>query len=401
MKALKASRLIDGTGGDVLTDAVVLVDSDKIAAVGRSGQVTIPADAEIIDLGKRTLLPGLIDAHVHFGPEEAGHLYGRMFEPRQRKLIRATVDVRNALAAGFTTMRDVGGRDTIYLRDAIAAGDIPGPRILASGLTITCTGGHEDPRYLPPEWVRQINHLARVASGPDDCREAVREQYRLGADLIKIMATGLGMLAQFTFEETEALIDEAHKLGMKVAAHAHGGPGLKDALKAGVDTIEHGSFLDDDDLAFMREHNVFLCPTLSIKEKLAQEGPKYGVSEYMVRAGQERRAERLRTFLRAYRLGVKIVMGTDFGLRPFTRHGGNALELELMVKAGCTPMDAIIATTKHGAEALGLGNELGTVQAGKLADLISVSGKPLDRIEDLYQVDFVMKAGAIFRQPGG
>ena len=208
------------------------------------------------------------------------------------------------------------------------------------------------------------------------------------------------MLAQFTFEETEALIDEAHKLGMKVAAHANGGPGLKDALKAGVDTIEHGTHLDEEDLAYMYEHSVFLCPTLSITQKLIQEGPQYGVAEYMIKAARDRKGKRIKSFMRAYRSGVKIVMGTDFGLRPFTRHGGNALELELMVKAGCTPMDAIIAATKHGAEALGLGDQLGTVQAGKLADLIAVPGNPLDRIEDMYEVDFVMKAGAIFRQPG-
>ena len=399
MKALKANRLIDGTGNGVLTNAVVIVDGEKIAVVGSSKQVTIPANAEIIDLGGRTLLPGLIDTHVHFAPEEAGHLFGRMFEPSQRKLIRATVDARNGLMAGFTTMRDVGGRDAIYLRDAINAGDIPGPRILASGLTITCTGGHEDPRYLPIEWVRQINHLARVAKGPYDCREAVREQYRLGADLIKIMSTGLGMLAQFTYGETEALVDEAHKLGMKVAAHASGGPGLKDALKAGVDTIEHGTLLDEEDLVFMCEHNVFLCPTLSITQKLIQEGPQYGVAEYMVKAARGREEQRLSSFMKAYRYGVKITVSTDFGLRPFTRHGGNALELQLMVQAGCTPMDAIVAGTRHGAEALGLGDQLGTVEAGKLADLIAVSGNPLDRIEDMYQVDFVMKGGAVFRQP--
>ncbi|HBY96058.1 MAG: amidohydrolase family protein [Ardenticatenaceae bacterium] len=399
MKALKANRLINGNGNGVLEDAVVLVDGEKIVAVESANKLRIPPDAEVIDLGDRTLLPGLIDAHVHFSPEEAGHLYGRMFEPSQRKLIRATVDARNALAAGFTTMRDVGGRDAIYLRDAIAAGDIPGPRILASGLLITSTGGHEDPRYLTPDWVRQISHLSRVASGPDDCREAVREQYRLGADLIKIMSTGLGMLAQFTYKETEALIDEAHKLGMRVASHANGGPGLKDALKAGVDTIEHGTHLDEEDLAFMRAHNIFLCPTLAITEKLIGEGPKYGVAQYMVNAARDREDSRIQSFMKAYRSGVKITTGSDFGLRPFTRHGDNVLELVLMVKAGCAPMDAIVAATKNGAEALGLGDRLGQVQAGKVADLIATRGDPTDRIEDLYQVDFVMKTGAVFRQP--
>lgn len=406
MQALKARWLIDGTGNAPIPDAVVLVENSTIRQVGRASEVPIPPDASVVDLQDRTVLPGLIDCHVHFGPETAGHVYGRLFEPAQRKLIRAVVDARNMLEAGYTAARDVAGRDAVYLKQAIEAGDILGPRLMCAGLAITSTGGHEDHPYFPAKWMAEQNVLARIADGPDDCRKAVREQMRLGADLVKILVhlnapshTGshVRLIDEFTEDELVAIVDEAHKLGMKVAAHAHGGPGAKMALHAGVDTIEHGTFLDDEDFAYMVDHGVYLCPTLSITATIAAVGDAHGVNPVLVQASKERLRTRMETMIRAYRAGVKLAAGSDFGLRPFTRHGRNAVELVLMWEAGCAPMDVIVAATKHAAEAIGMGNFIGTLEPGKWADLIATETNPLEDVRALEAVRFVMKGGVIVK----
>lgn len=408
MQAVKARWLIDGTGKVPIPDAVVLVEDGTIRQVGRASEVPTSPDVSVIDLQDSTVLPGLIDCHVHFGPETAGHVYGRLFEPAQRKLIRAVVDARNMLEAGYTAARDVAGRDAVYLKQAIEAGDIPGPRLMCAGLAITSTGGHEDHSYFPAKWMAVQNVLARVADGPDDCRKAVREQMRLGADLIKILVhlnapshsgSHVRLIDEFTQDEIAAIVGEGHKLGMKVAAHAHGGPGAKMALQAGVDTIEHGTFLDDEDFAYMADHGVYLCPTLSITATIAALGDEYGVNPVLVQASKERLRTRMEMIIRAYRAGVKIAAGSDFGLRPFTRHGRNAVELVLMSEAGCPHMDVIVAATKHAADAIGLGNSIGTLEAGKRADLIATDADPLEDIRALEAVRFVMKDGVIVKAP--
>lgn len=394
MTAIHAERLLDGRGGKPIEPGVVLVDGEKIVALGPPQQVSIPSDATVLQFPGCTVLPGLIDGHVHFAPEDAGHVYARLFEPAQLKLIKAVVDARRMLEAGYTGARDVGGRDAIFLKRAIDIGEIPGPRMKCTGLTITCTGGHEDPPYLRPEWVRELSSIARVADGPDDCRKAVREQMRLGADFIKVLASGLSLNRdQFTFEELEAIIDEAHKLGMPVAGHLNGGTSLKNCLKLRIDTVEHGTDLDDEDVEMMVGQGTFLCPTFAITEKLIVEGPKHSVSEQHVKSAIARRSIRIASFQKAYRAGVKIFAGSDYGLRSFTRHGTNAWELELMVQAGCKTSDAIVAATKNAAEAMGNGAITGTLEKGKLADIIVVPGNPLEDISRLRDVVFVMKGG--------
>ncbi|MGQ0572436.1 MAG: metal-dependent hydrolase family protein, partial [Armatimonadota bacterium] len=342
-----------------------------IVAAGSARECPIPSDATVLDFPEDTILPGLIDGHVHFAPDNAGHVHARYFEPQQIKLIKAVVDAGRMLDAGFTGARDVGGRNAIFLKRAIDAGEIPGPRMKCSGLAITCTGGHEDPAFLRPEWVQEIANIARVADGADDCRKAVREQMRMGADFIKVLASGLDLNRdQFTYEELHAIIDESHKLGMRVAGHLNGGASLKKCLKLGIDTVEHGTELDDEDCDLMVRQGTYLCPTMAITEKLIREGPAHGVGEAYVKAATARRSIRIASFLKAYHAGVKIFAGSDYGLRSFTRHGTNAWELELMVEAGCRPLDAIVAATKHAAEAMGIGRTTGTLEKGKLADVI-------------------------------
>ncbi len=396
MIAIRAGRLIDGRGGLPVEHGIVLVDGNRIVAAGTRREVGIPEDAQVFDFPEDTVLPGLIDGHVHFAPDDAGHVYARQFEPAQVKLIKAVVDARRMLEAGFTSARDVGGRNAIFLKRAIEMGEVPGPRMKCAGLTITCTGGHEDPSFLRPEWVREVSNIARVADGPDDCRKAVREQMRIGADFIKVLASGLELNRdQFTYEELHAIIDESHKLGMRVAGHLNGGTSLKNCLKLRIDTVEHGTELDDEDCQQMVNQGTYLCPTMAITEKLIREGPAHGVSEMFIRAATARRSTRLASFLRAYRAGVKIFAGTDYGLRSFTRHGTNAWELELMVEAGCKPADAVVAATKHAAEAMGIGTITGTLEKGKLADLIVAPGDPLQDIRRLHGVRFVMKDGQV------
>lgn len=394
MIAISAERILDGRGSKPLEPGVVLVEGEKIVAVGPPQEVTIPSDATVLRFPESTVLPGLIDGHVHFAPEDAGHVYARLFEPAQLKVIKAVVDARRMLEVGYTGARDVGGRDAIFLKRAIDSGEIPGPRMKCAGLTITCTGGHEDSSYLRPEWVRELSVLARVADGPDDCRKAVREQMRLGADFIKVLASGLSLNRdQFTYEELEAIINEAHKLGMPVAGHLNGGASLKNCLKLRIDTVEHGTDLDDEDIALMVNQGTYLCPTFAITEKLIIEGPKHGVSDQYIKSASVRRSIRTASFQKAYRAGVKIFAGSDYGLRSFTRHGTNAWELELMVQAGCTSSDAIVAATKHAAEAMGNGSTTGTLEKAKLADIIAVAGNPLEDIRRLRDIVLVMKGG--------
>ena len=400
--ALKAGILIDGKGGEPLRNAVVLVEDGRITEVGTG--LAIPVGANVLDLSRSTLLPGFIDAHVHLTGRFVGE--GQDWENAlvrdlpQKDAIRGVCNARLTLEAGFTTVRNVGAREfsDIALRDAIREGIVPGPRILAAGHALGITGGHCDANgYIPG--VMERSPAEGIADGPDEIVKAVRTQVKRGADVIKFCATG-GVLSegdevgaqQYSDSEMKAIVDEAHLTGRRVAAHAHGNAGIKAALRAGVNSIEHGSMLDAEAIALFKEHGAFLVPTLMAQESV-EENARTGVL-------REKRAEKALfivpkardSFRRAVEAGVKVALGTDSGVFP---HGRNAHEFVLMVANGMKPMDAILAGTRNAADLLGVDSEVGTVEKGKTADLVAVPGNPLTEIGLLETPSFVMHDGKV------
>jgi imidazolonepropionase-like amidohydrolase len=365
------ARLLDGTGAPPRAGVDVLIEGSRIAAVGTNAAPR--AGAEVIDIDGRTLMPGLIDCHVHLifrgDPDEVAKV------PTTATPVWAWNAAENAartIAAGVTTVRDLGTIDVVslLLRDAVAAGRMPGPRIRAAGAALCMTGGHG--------W-----WIGRQADGADEMRKAVREQLRAGADCIKLIATGGVMTPgvdprspQLTEEELRAGVDEAHKAFRRVAAHAQATAGIKNALRAGVDSIEHGIYLDDEALEEMRARGTFLVPTLVAPENISAFGVAAGVPAYMVEKSDQARDAHRESFRRALRAGVRIAMGTDAGT-PFNRHGANAQELGLMVDCGMSPLDALVAATSNAADLLDLLDETGTVEPGKSADLLILDGDPL------------------------
>ena len=405
---LKAARLIDGTGAGVVNNAVVVVNDNNIVAVGTAASVTVPADAKVIDLGNVTLLPGFIDAHTHLIGRVLGDPEGEMSGVRDFESFGAILSVQNAratLMAGFTSVRNVGasGRfDDMALRKAINEGWTPGPRMETAGHSLGIRGGHCDTNGFRPGLLdRGIED--GIADGPDQIRAAVRYQIKYGADVIKTCATG-GVLSegdavgatQYSFEELKALVEEANKLERKVAAHAHGTEGIKLAVRAGVASIEHGSFLDEEGADLMKARGTFLVPTLSAAEgveRAAKSGVLKGLraEKALAAAASIRRAIKM-----AVAKKVQIALGTDAGVVP---HGTNAHEFVLMVEwGGMSNMDSIVAGTLNGAKLLGWDKHLGSLQAGKWADIVAVSGDPLTDIHAMQNVVFVMKNGVVYRE---
>jgi len=406
--ALKAARLIDGTGAAPITSAVVIVTDNRITAVGSASSVRIPAGAKVIDLGDVTLLPGFIDAHTHLIGRVLGDPDNDMSLVRDYDSFGAILGVlhaRDTLLAGFTSVRNVGaaGRfDDMALRKAINEGWVIGPRIETAGHAIGITGGHCDENGFKPG-VAEQTPLDGVADGPEQIRQAVRQQIKYGADVIKTCATG-GVLSegdavgatQYSFEELKALVDEANKLERKVAAHAHGTEGIKLAVRAGVSSIEHGSFLDEEGARLMKERGTFLVPTLSAAETV-ERAAKTGILKGL-------RAEKALAAAAAVRHSIKlavankllIALGTDAGVVP---HGTNAHEFFLMVDwGGMTNMEAIQAGTLNGAKLLGWDKNLGSLAVGKWADIVAVNGDPLKDIRATEKVVFVMKNGVVYRK---
>jgi imidazolonepropionase-like amidohydrolase len=404
---LKAARLIDGTGAAPINNAVVIVTDNTITAVGAASAVRVPANAKMIDLGDVTLMPGFIDAHTHLIGRVLGDPAGENALVRDFESFAAILSVQHAratLMAGFTSVRNVGafGRfDDMALRKAIDEGWTPGPRMMTAGHSLGIRGGHCDENGFRPG-LFDPGIEEGVADGPEQIRAAVRYQIKYGADVIKTCATG-GVLSegdavgatQYTFEELKAMVDEAHKLERKVAAHAHGTEGIKIAVRAGVSSIEHGSFLDEEGARLMRERGTFLVPTLSAAEGV-ERAAKTGVLKGL-------RAEKALAAAAAVRNAIKlavtnkvpIALGTDAGVVP---HGANAHEFALMVQwGGMSNMDAIVAGTMSGARLLGWDKHLGSLTTGKWADVVAVSGDPLKDIENLQNVVFVMKNGVIYR----
>ncbi|HZW34474.1 MAG TPA: amidohydrolase family protein [Isosphaeraceae bacterium] len=398
--ALKAARLFDGKSDGVERNGVVLVRGPKILAAGTD--LAIPPGAEVIDLGDATLSPGFLDAHTHLTGESTDDWKQHFVDEFRRELaeraIESTVHARKVLEAGFTTVRDVGSEDLldVGLRNAIARGLVPGPRMLVAVHALGARGGHADRTGLRHDLlVRELGPAQGIAHGADGFREAVRFQVNYGADVIKFCASG-GVLSladevdtpQLTAEEMTALVDEAHRLRKKVAAHCHGDRAARDAILAGVDSIEHGSFLGEETLRLMRARGTFLVPTLLAGEWLGGKLEKYP-PEIAAKA-RAALAARSAMFRNAVRLGVRIGFGTDSAVSP---HGINAREFALMTGLGMSPIAALRSATSCDAELLGIAAKVGTLEPGKLADIIAVPGDPTADITATERVFFVMKEG--------
>jgi imidazolonepropionase-like amidohydrolase len=399
---LKAARLFDSVSGKLMEPGVVVVAGSKIQTVG--GDAVAPAGAEVIDLGDATLLPGYIDAHVHLSFVASDDWYKDFFDwnmrfPAEQALYGANY-AKATLEAGVTTVRDVGSWNyvAVGLRNAIRAGMISGPRMLVSNYPIGATGGHADDDPFPPQRVAPSGPIQGVCNGPDQCRAAVRFQVKFGADLIKFMPSG-GVLSlsdpvdnpQLTQDEMNAIVSESHTWNRKVAAHCHGDRAAKMAIAAGVDSIEHGTFLLDDTLLEMKKKHVYLVPTIFAGVWVGEKADKYPPAiAAKVRAAS---AQHRLMFQRAVKIGVPIAMGTDAGVEP---HGRNAREFSLMTEGGMTPAQALIAGTASAADLLGIADQTGTLQAGKSADIVAVPGNPLSDIHSTEHPLLVMKEGVIY-----
>jgi imidazolonepropionase-like amidohydrolase len=403
---LKAAQIIDGTGAAPIKDGAIVITEGRISAIGPLAAVSYPAGTKVIDLGNATLMPGFIDSHTHI----IGRVLG---DPGQRDSamrdydsfgsILGVVNAQKTLMAGFTTIRNVGAGDfnDLALRKAINEGWVPGPRILTAAHSLGITGGHCDENGYKPG-IADGDFKSGIADGPDAVRAAVRYQVKYGADVIKTCATG-GVLSegdavgtpQYTYEELKAMVDEAHKLERKVAAHAHGTEGIKIAVRAGVASIEHGSFLDEEGAKMMAAKGTYLVPTLmagEAVERFAKNGvlDKFRGEKALAAAAAMRNAIKI-----AYANKVKIALGTDSGVIP---HGTNGHEFTLMVEwGGLRPLDAITAGTLNAAALLGLEKEIGSLAPGKLADIVAVSGDPLANIKLMENVSFVMKRGHVYK----
>ncbi len=407
---IHAGKLLDRPGQPPRDKATVIIRDGKVVEV-RDGFAAPAAGATLIDLKDRFVLPGMIDMHVHLwgiAGEPLKARLGELTRDRFDDMVEAQKNARADLLAGFTTVRDLGGdpRGIRALRDAIAAGEIEGPTIINAGQMVSVTGGHGDGgNGLAEEFADAVHaHQINTCDGPDDCRRAVRAQIGLGAQLIKFAATG-GVLSnvagglgrQMTPEEMKAIIDTAHSFGRKVAAHSHAAEGTKAALAAGVDTIDHGSFLDDEAVALFKTKNAWLVPTMIAPVAALAQARAGQLPPTTIPKAEAAGAAMLASHKRAIAAGVKIAFGTDTGV---SKHGENAREFALMVGAGMTPAGAIRAATIDAAEALGRKDQIGSLEPGKAADIIAVAGDPLADVTRLESVDFVMRGGATVKLGG-
>lgn len=405
---IHAGRLIDGVSSTARERVTIIVEKDRITDVV-SGFEAPTADDTVIDLSRQTVLPGLMDMHTHLGYQLSRTSYIDQFvmNPTDRA-IRATYYARITLLAGFTTVRDLGddGMTTVSLRKAVAAGQAVGPRIFTAGKSIATTGGHADPTS---GWCQALEGdpgpREGVVDGVDDARKAVRQRYKDGADLIKITATG-GVLsmatsgdnAQFTDDELAAIVATAKDYGYTVAAHAHGAEGMQRAVDAGVTSIEHGTYMNDQIIAAMKKRGTYYVPTILAGVTVAELAQKDDYLPEVVRPKAARVGPQIKaTFTRAYQAHLKIAFGTDTGVSP---HGENAREFELMVECGMAPMEAIQASTMEAAKLLRVTDRLGSVEKGKIADLVAVDGDPLANISLLRSIQFVMKDGVVYKVNG-
>jgi len=397
--AVHAGHLLDVKSGKLLADQVLVIENGKIVSSSAAAQAKILSDALRIELPNSTVLPGLIDAHTHLTMDpKFGYETLAISAPRE-----ALIGARNArltLMAGFTTVRNVGATHytDVALRDSINAGDIPGPRMLVSGPALGITGGHCDNNMLPSEY-----HATEegVADGISAVQHKVRENIKFGADLIKVCATG-GVLSlgdnpqssQYTLEEMKAIVADAHRLGRKVAAHAHGAEGIRWAAEAGVDSVEHGSYIDDAAIAAIKEHGTYLVPTLYLGDWMIDNAAATHLPAPLLAKAQEVLPAARKNIAHAFASGVKVAFGTDAAVYP---HGLNAHEFAVMVKLGLSPLQAIQASTINAADLLGWTGKVGTLESGAWADIVAVDDDPLKDVTTLERVKFVMKGGEVVK----
>jgi imidazolonepropionase-like amidohydrolase len=394
-----AGKLLDVRTGDTLSNQAIVVEGDKIVSVGPMSAVKLSGNESRIELSNATLLPGLIDAHTHltFDPQFG---YESLAISVPREALIGAKNARVTLEAGFTTVRNVAasGYADVALRDAINAGDVPGPRMLVSGPPLGITGGHCDNNLLPFEY-----HATEdgVADGIEQVQHKVREVIKYGADLIKVCATG-GVLSkgddpnasQYTLEEMKAIVTDAHRLGRKVAAHAHGAQGVIWASEAGVDSVEHGHLMNDEAIAVLKKNGTYLVPTLYLMDWQRAHGAQANLPAFLKAKMELVSSVGKQNVQKAIKAGVKIGMGTDAAVYP---HGLNAHELEVYVQLGMTPLGAIQSATINDADLLGWKDKIGALEAGKWADIIAVEGDPLHDITVLQRVKFVMKGGQVVK----
>ena len=397
---IRAGKVVDVVSGKILSDQLIVVEGERITSIGPAAGATLPAGAQVIDLSQSTVLPGLIDVHTHLTGDPTQHGYKSLGISDVRSALYGVRAARLTVEAGFTSVRNVGasGFGDVAMRDAINDGDFIGPRMLVSAYAIGIKGGHCDNNLLPHDF----EYTDRgVADGPWAVRTKVREMVKYGADLIKICASG-GVLSkgdeagaqQYTLEEMKAIVEEAHKLGRKVAAHAHGTSSIRDAIIAGVDSIEHASLIDDEGIRLAREKGTFLAMDIYNDDYILSEGEKAGFLPESLE--KERKLGQLQrdNFRKAFQGGARMAFGTDAGVYP---HGDNAKQFFYMVKYGMTPMQAIQAATINAAELMGWKDRVGSISVGKFADLIAVDGDVALDVTRLTQVKFVMKGGKVVK----
>ena len=404
---IRAGHLFDATSETVRENMLIVVQDERIQSVAPASAASVPAGATVIDLSHATVLPGLIDCHTHLGAradryDEISHFKDTPFQ----SAFAAVVNARKTLEAGFTSVRDVGSLPflAVDLRNSIKEGLVPGPRIVASGPAISITGGHGDLNNYSPQTRVSMFPEERdfaIADGVDQIRHVVRAQVKYGVDVIKILATG-GVLSkgdspgapQYTFEELKVAAEEAHMAGRKIAAHAHGTVGIKNAILAGIDSIEHSSLIDDEGIRLAKEHGTYLVMDIYNDDYILNMAPQFGLPQENI--DKEKAIGRLQreNFQKAVQAGAKMAFGTDAGVYP---HGDNARQFFYMVKFGMSPAQAIRAATWNAADLIGRSKDVGSIEPGKYADIIAVSGDPLQDVRVLENVGFVMKGGVVYK----
>lgn len=409
LTVIRAGRFVDVVAGEVRSAQVIAIRGDRIESV-EPDRGTYASDARVFDLSSHTVLPGLIDCHAHLiGEVESGHGYAALVKRSgAQEALTGVANARDTILAGFTTVRDVGTFRAfvdVALRDAIDRGDVLGPRMLCAGAYVTCSGGGGDVTGLAPDVEAVVPRDLRfgVANSVDEVRDAVRRIIHGGADFIKVIATGAVLTEgtnpgapEFSEAEIRAAVEEASLYDTHVAAHAHGAEGIKRAVRAGVRSIEHGSLMDDEAIALMAESGTYLVADVWEGDWIAEQGRSHGWSPNVLRKNDETTDAQRQGFAKCVEAGVKLAYGTDSGVYP---HGMNAKQFAYMVKFGMTPMEAIQSATVVAAELIGRRDRVGSIEPGLLADLIAIEGDPLEDVDHLTEVSFVMKGGQVVEGP--